>query len=209
MHEVVRHREREVAADRSRGGFGRVRRAHRRPHDLDRALALEDERERRPGRDELDELAEERLLDVLGVVAARRARGRPGRASRPRTIEPPPLEAREDLAGEPALHRVGLDQDESLLGGQRPSQPEQTPGVSPPRRRRLERVVWRELDGTAASTGVSQYGHTCHSGSSGALQRRHASFSFVVQTGQARKSARRPRGTPGSARRARATPPSP
>ena len=37
------------------------------------------------------------------------------------------------------------------------------------------------------STGVSQYGQICQSGSSGALQRRHACFSFVVQTGQARK----------------------
>ena len=36
------------------------------------------------------------------------------------------------------------------------------------------------------STGVSQYGQICQSGSSGALQRRHACFSFVVQTGQTR-----------------------
>ncbi len=36
------------------------------------------------------------------------------------------------------------------------------------------------------STGVSQYGHTCHSASSGALQVTQACFSFVVQTGQTR-----------------------
>jgi hypothetical protein len=30
--------------------------------------------------------------------------------------QPPALEAREDLAGEAALHRIGLDEDESLLG---------------------------------------------------------------------------------------------
>ena len=41
----------------------------------------------------------------------------------------------------------------------------------------------------AGSTGVSQYGHTCHSASSGALQFVHACFSFVVHTGQTRKSA--------------------
>ena len=35
--------------------------------------------------------------------------------------------------------------------------------------------------------GVSQYGQTCQSGSSGALQLVHACLSFVVQTGQTRK----------------------
>ena len=34
---------------------------------------------------------------------------------------------------------------------------------------------------------VSQYGQTCHIGSSGALQLEHACLSFVVQTGQTRK----------------------
>src|SRR6185369_16612048 len=38
------------------------------------------------------------------------------------------------------------------------------------------------------STAVSQYGHTCQSASSGALQLVHACFSFVVQTGQTRNS---------------------
>ena len=52
VHEVVRHREREVAADRARRRVGRVRRAHRRAHDRDRALALEHERERRRRGDE-------------------------------------------------------------------------------------------------------------------------------------------------------------
>jgi len=30
--------------------------------------------------------------------------------------QPPALESREDLAGESTLHRVGLDENESLLG---------------------------------------------------------------------------------------------
>src|SRR5262252_5764436 len=51
VHEVVGHRGGEVAA-----------------HGRDRALALDDERPGRPRGDELDELAEERLLAVLGVV---------------------------------------------------------------------------------------------------------------------------------------------
>src|SRR4051794_1016144 len=46
VYEIVRHREREVAADRARRGGGRVGAAHRRAYDRDRTLALEDERER-------------------------------------------------------------------------------------------------------------------------------------------------------------------
>ena len=68
VDEVVRHRHREVAADRARLGVGRVRRADRLAHRRDRAFALDDERPRRPRGDEVDELAEERLLPVLGVV---------------------------------------------------------------------------------------------------------------------------------------------
>ena len=41
--------------------------------------------------------------------------------------------------------------------------------------------------GAGDSIGVSQYGQTCHSGSSGALQLAHACRSRVVQTGQTRK----------------------
>ena len=68
VHEVVRHREGELAAERARVGVGGVRRADRLARRGDRAFALEHERERRPRRDEVDELAEERLLAVLGVV---------------------------------------------------------------------------------------------------------------------------------------------
>src|SRR5437016_6990113 len=68
VHEVVRHREREIAADRSGRGVRGIRRAHRRPDDRDRRLALEHEHQRRCRGDELDQLAEERLLLVLGVV---------------------------------------------------------------------------------------------------------------------------------------------
>src|SRR5205807_7227515 len=62
VHEVVRHRHREVAANGPRLGVGGVRRADRLAHCRDGALALDDERPRRPRGDELDELAEERLL---------------------------------------------------------------------------------------------------------------------------------------------------
>ena len=49
-------------------GVRGIRRADRLPHRRDRALALDHERPRRRGGDEVDELAEERLLAVLGVV---------------------------------------------------------------------------------------------------------------------------------------------
>ncbi len=54
VDEVVGHGQREVAADGSRRRAGRVRRPHRRAHRRDRALALQHERERRRGRDEVD-----------------------------------------------------------------------------------------------------------------------------------------------------------
>jgi hypothetical protein len=41
--------------------------------------------------------------------------------------------------------------------------------------------------GSSERTSVSQYGQTFQCCSSGALQRRHAFFSFDVQTGQIRK----------------------
>jgi hypothetical protein len=57
------------------------------------------------------------------------------------------------------------------------------------RRRRLGGRTSNVGKSTATgSTDVSQYGHTCQSASSGALQFTHACFSFVVQTGQTRNS---------------------
>ena len=103
VHEVVGHRQREVAADRpgraTRPGWSSPSSCGRpgsptRPRARARASARGDE---------LDELAEERLLRVLGVVLARRARGRRGRAAPRASTRPAPLEAREDLAGQPAL----------------------------------------------------------------------------------------------------------
>ena len=40
--------------------------------------------------------------------------------------------------------------------------------------------------GSSERTAVAQYGQIFHAGSSGDLQRRHGSFSRVVQTGQTR-----------------------
>ena len=77
---------------------------------------LEDvrERERRRGGDEFDELAEERLLPVLRVVLPRERLVHQNQLRGP-DLQPPLLEAREDLAGKSALHRVRLDQDEGTF----------------------------------------------------------------------------------------------
>src|SRR5439155_21588250 len=96
VDEVVRHRERELAAQRSRLRVGRVRRADRLAAGRDRALALEHERERRARRDELDELAEERLLLVLRVVGLAQLAARDEQPRRAQ-LQAAPLEAREDL----------------------------------------------------------------------------------------------------------------
>jgi hypothetical protein len=77
--------------------------------DRDRRLALERQRERRRRRDELDQLAEEGLLGVLGVVLLRQLAVDLNEAGIAE-LEAAPLEAREDLAGQLALHGVGLDQ---------------------------------------------------------------------------------------------------
>src|SRR4051812_25626624 len=116
VHEVVRHGEREAAAQRARRGLGRVGRADRDATGRDRPFALEDERERRPGGDEVDELAEERLLLVLGVVRLADLARRRDQA-RGAQLQPAPLEGGEDLAGEVALDGVRLRENQSALDG--------------------------------------------------------------------------------------------
>ena len=147
----------------------------------DRALALEHERERRPGGDEVDELAEERLRLVLGVVLFRE-RAVDRQQARGAQPEAAALEARDDLARERASHRVGLREDQRLLDGH---------GArvycdDEERRRRRGRASTTGRSIPVDSTGVSQYGHTCHSASSGALQFAHACLSRVVHTGHTR-----------------------
>ena len=120
---VSRSRARGCSASRARtrhaASPGRLRRGSSRRSSCgsrDRALALEHERERRPRGDEVDELAEERLLRVLGVVRlaelARRS-DEPGGAQ----LQAAALEAREDLAGEAALDGVRLREDQGALDG--------------------------------------------------------------------------------------------
>ena len=144
-------------------------------------------RPRRAGRDEVDELAEERLLAVLGVVLLAELAAR-GEELALADLEAARLDPAEDLGGEPAAHRVGLDEDECLLDGHRGGQSSRAPAL-------LGCASWLRRGwsaggaptGGASCIGVSQYGQTCQIGSSGALQLVHACLSFVVQTGQTRK----------------------
>src|SRR5579859_2146008 len=195
VHEVVGHRHREVAADRPRLGVGRVRRADRLAERRDGTRALDDERPGRAGADELDELAEERLLLVLGVMAlAERAVG--GEELAGADGQPARLDAAEDLGGEPATHGVGLDEDEAALHGHRERRLVDA-AVSASLLCRLQPALAaastqpavRISVAASGATGVSQYGHTCQTASSGALQLTQACFSFVVQIGHTRKDA--------------------
>src|SRR6185312_5217994 len=105
-----------VAADRTGRGRGRVRRADRLARGLHRLVALEHGGDERAGGDELDELAEERALLVLGVVGL-------GRLARELLLlqrddcEALALEASEDLARQAAREGVRLDQDEGPVHG--------------------------------------------------------------------------------------------
>src|SRR5262249_19106033 len=109
VHEVVGHRGGQVAPNRSRSGVRRIRRADGCAHGRDRPLALDDERPGRSGGDELDELAEERLLAMLTVVLLPElAAG--GDELRLPDLEAARLDATEDLARKATLYRVGLDQ---------------------------------------------------------------------------------------------------
>ena len=99
MHEVVGHREREVAADRpGRASAGFVAPIVVRTTEIAPSPSSA-ERQRRRRSDELDQLAEERLLGVLrvvllGEVAVDLDESRLARR------QAAPLEAREDLPGE-------------------------------------------------------------------------------------------------------------
>src|SRR6476469_7445932 len=119
VHEVVRHRHREIAADRARVGVCRVRRADRLAHRRDRSFAFHDERPGRAGGDEVDELAVERLFLVLRVVLPAELSARCDELAGAH-VEAARLDAAEDLTCKTPPYRVRLDQDQGALGGHRP-----------------------------------------------------------------------------------------
>ncbi len=129
----------------------------------DRARALERERDERARRDEVDELAEERPLGVLGVVLLGDGAGE-HELLEPADAEPAALEAADQFGDESAADGVGLEQDKGRLGWHA-----------------RFRLVWRVRTGfrtasscaaaAACGVGASQNGQSRHSGLSGERQR--------------------------------------
>jgi hypothetical protein len=100
-----------VAADRAGSGLHRVGGADHLPGGLHRLVALQHQGDQRAAGDELDQLAEERLLRVLGVVLLG-LRALDGHVLEGGDLQALALEAGDDLARQVALERVRLDQDQ-------------------------------------------------------------------------------------------------
>src|SRR6201992_323839 len=96
--------------------LARVGRADHLPRRLNRFDAFEDDRDQRAAGDEADELAEEGLLAVLGVMLVG---DRLGRGQRLEGGDPQPLtlEAGDHLTGQGALDGVRLDEDQGPAHG--------------------------------------------------------------------------------------------
>ena len=113
---VLARLDREVAADAAGRRLERVGRADHLARGLDGVLALEHHRDDRPRGDEVDELAEERALGVLGVVVLGELAG-DGHVPQGDDPQALALEAGDDLAGQRAGEGVGLDEDQRSLHG--------------------------------------------------------------------------------------------
>src|SRR5919108_1430918 len=154
VDEVRLHLEAEVASYRAGRRLERVRRADHLPGGRDRLVALEHERDERAAGDELNEVAEEGPLPVLGVVLLGQValHGHVLHGDDPQALA---LEARDHLAGETPLERVGLDQDERAVhqpadwGRSRPARAgRSTAAVSPV-------PPWREGRGAVCRGGTA------------------------------------------------------
>ena len=149
-------------------------------HDRDRHSPLTREREHGPGRDEVDERAEERLAPVLGVVLARgRASGSSARRA-PRSSSPRRSKRATISPASPRRMPSGLTRTSVVSRAMRPRSLVARLG------RRRPRVRASSSDGKPGGISVAQYGQTCQSDSSGWPHDGHACSSRVVQTGQTR-----------------------
>src|SRR5581483_4285834 len=122
VDEVLGQLDRQVTADRTPRRLARVRRAHQRPHHLERAGTLHDQEQRRAARDERHEIVVERLALVLRIVTG----GSP-RVDRAQVggdeLQPLALQPSHDLADEPALDGVRLADDEGPVAHDRRTLP--------------------------------------------------------------------------------------
>src|SRR3954470_309487 len=116
VHKVLGDERREVSADRSRRGARGVGRAHQAAEHRNGLLSLQLREDDGAGGDELDELAEERLLPVLAVVLLR---GGAVDALHPEVHDPKAFrfDAAEDLPRQSASDGIRLrDQQRRLFG---------------------------------------------------------------------------------------------
>src|SRR5271154_515910 len=121
VHQVELRFEAEIAADSAgRGLLHRVGCAGQLPHRRDRPWALHDRRHQRSRRDELEQVREERLAVMFGVVLAGQLvadnthfQRRDGKAFA--------FDPADDLADQASLYPIGLDQQEGPVSHQRHS----------------------------------------------------------------------------------------
>ena len=99
---------REIASDRSGSGILDLGGSAESAKLGDGALALDDHGHDRPGGNEVDELGEEALLAVLGIVALGET---PRNGHHPERDDPEPLalDPRDDLAGQAPLQDARLE----------------------------------------------------------------------------------------------------
>ncbi len=105
-----------VATDRAGRGLQRIGGADHLTRRLHGAASLQDHRDKRARGDECHQLAEERALGVLGVVALGELGGHRHVRQRGDT-KALALEASDDLAGQAPREGVGLYEDECSLHG--------------------------------------------------------------------------------------------
>src|SRR5512144_2437823 len=114
VHHVLPDVQGVVAAHRTRRGLDRIGHPHEPADRVDRAGPLDDQGDERPGGDEVDELAEERLVRVLGVVPLGDAPIQRAQLERDER-EALALQPGDDLADQPAPDAVRFDEDEGAL----------------------------------------------------------------------------------------------
>src|SRR5215210_1395834 len=107
VDQVVRQGEGEVAPDGAWRGLGRVRGAHKVPHNLYGALTPYPHRDDGGRCDELDELVEERLVAVLCVVLLGEVAAHVHKLHRV-DVQALGLDAADDLTDEAAADAVPL-----------------------------------------------------------------------------------------------------
>ncbi len=116
MHQVELGLQTQVAADGARSGLlDRVGATGQLPKRRDSTRPFEDRGNDGPGGDELQQIAEERLVLVLGVVSRGEVVAHVLEFQR-RHSEALALDTADDLPDHPALHAVGFDQHQGLLG---------------------------------------------------------------------------------------------